>query len=143
MPEDYIEDDFNLAGLSATIPLYTEALDMILDLEFVTSDDEADSGRLHRSNTPSRSHLRMVEASAEVLYGLIHARFLLTKPGLIAMAERYELKEFGKCPRIGCGGCGVVPCGLFDSPGLDTMKMFCPRCSDVYHPKKVCLILLV
>ncbi|KAG0339355.1 casein kinase 2 regulatory subunit [Podila humilis] len=31
--EDFIEDDFNLTGLSSIVPFYKEALEMILDLE--------------------------------------------------------------------------------------------------------------
>lgn len=33
IPEDYIEDEFNLTGLSSIVPFYKEALQMILDLE--------------------------------------------------------------------------------------------------------------
>lgn len=31
--EDFIEDDFNLTGLSQLVPFYKEALEMILDVE--------------------------------------------------------------------------------------------------------------
>jgi casein kinase II subunit beta len=33
VPEAWIEDDFNLMGLSSQVPLYSLALDAILDLE--------------------------------------------------------------------------------------------------------------
>src|ERR1700749_394402 len=31
--EDFIEDDFNLTGLQAQVPMYKDALEMILDVE--------------------------------------------------------------------------------------------------------------
>ena len=31
--EDFIEDDFNLTGLSQLVPFYKEALEMMLDVE--------------------------------------------------------------------------------------------------------------
>lgn len=33
MGEDFIEDDFNLTGLSQLVPFYKEALEMVLDVE--------------------------------------------------------------------------------------------------------------
>jgi casein kinase II subunit beta len=123
VPEDFIEDDFNLTGLSNLVLLYNEALDMILDLEIEPQ--------------PSQSQMTLIESSAEMLYGLIHQRFLLTKQGLLMMAERFRNSEFGVCPREGCGGAPVVPCGRSDLPSVDTVKMFCVRCCDLYHPREV------
>ncbi|CAO0789298.1 unnamed protein product [Mucor circinelloides] len=33
VPEDFIDDDFNLTGLSSVVPYYTQALETILDME--------------------------------------------------------------------------------------------------------------
>ena len=38
------------------------------------------------------------------------------------------------CPRVYCVSCNVVPCGRSDLPGLDTVKLFCPNCNDIYIP---------
>lgn len=38
------------------------------------------------------------------------------------------------CPRVYCIGCNVVPCGRSDLPGLDTVKLFCSNCNDIYVP---------
>src|ERR1700691_1087862 len=48
--------------------------------------------------------------------------------------EKYEASIFGVCPRVYCLGCNVVPCGRSDLPGLDTVKLFCPNCNDIYIP---------
>ena len=33
-----------------------------------------------------------------------------------------------------CKGTNVVPCGRSDMPGIDTVKLFCPNCNDIYTP---------
>jgi len=48
--------------------------------------------------------------------------------------EKYENGLFGSCPRVYCVGCYVMPCGRSDMPGLDTVKLFCPNCNDIYVP---------
>ncbi|TFK43472.1 casein kinase II regulatory subunit-domain-containing protein [Crucibulum laeve] len=119
--EDFIEDDFNLTGLNAIVPFWKEAMEMVLDVE----PDE---------DTSKIPDVSIVESSAEMLYGLVHQRFILTRGGLQAMAEKYESGVFGSCPRVYCVGCNVVPCGRSDMPGVDTVKLFCPNCNDIYVP---------
>ncbi|EPQ30219.1 uncharacterized protein PFL1_02335 [Pseudozyma flocculosa PF-1] len=120
--EDFIEDDFNLTGLSALVPFYKEALEMILDVE----PPEEDSLKI--------PDVSIVESSAELLYGLIHQRYILTRQGLQQMVEKYEAGHFGYCPRVFCHSHPVLPCGRSDLPGLDTVKLFCPNCIDQYSP---------
>ncbi|KND02800.1 uncharacterized protein SPPG_01881 [Spizellomyces punctatus DAOM BR117] len=122
VPDDFVEDDFNLTGLPSNVSYYNEALDLILDLE--------------PEDTTHAPQMTVVESSAELLYGLIHARYILTKQGLQAMGDKYQNDLFGHCPRVLCGGCSVLPCGRSDQPGIDTVKMLCPRCGDLYHPKE-------
>ncbi|KAK9235938.1 casein kinase II regulatory subunit-domain-containing protein [Lipomyces kononenkoae] len=120
--EDFIEDGFNLTGLDSLVPFYKEALDMILDY-----DPDPDE--------PSRlPNMPVIENSAEQLYGLIHARFLLTRAGLTIMAEKYDLQHFGTCPRYLCHQTPVLPIGSSDLPGNDTVKLYCPSCADIYSP---------
>ncbi|KAM5540463.1 hypothetical protein V8D89_005921 [Ganoderma adspersum] len=119
--EDFIEDDFNLTGLNVMVPFWKEAMEMVLDME----PDE---------DTSKIPDVSIVEASAELLYGLCHQRYILTRAGLQAMVDKYEAGVFGSCPRVYCNGCNVVPCGRSDLPGLDTVKLFCPNCNDIYTP---------
>ncbi|GMK57634.1 hypothetical protein CspeluHIS016_0404680 [Cutaneotrichosporon spelunceum] len=119
--EDFIEDDFNLTGLQSLVPFWKEALEMMLDAEL---DEES-------ANIPDVS---IVESSAELLYGLVHQRFILTKPGLSMMLEKYEQGDFGLCPRVYCHSTHVLACGRSDMPGIDTVKLYCPNCGDIYSP---------
>ncbi|KIJ70028.1 hypothetical protein HYDPIDRAFT_23176 [Hydnomerulius pinastri MD-312] len=119
--EDFIEDDFNLTGLNVMVPFWKEAMEMVLDVE-----PDEDSSKI--------PDVSIVEASAELLYGLVHQRYILTRAGLQAMVDKYESAAFGVCPRVYCVGCNVVPCGRSDLPGIDTVKLYCPNCNDVYGP---------
>ncbi|KAF9226534.1 hypothetical protein BS17DRAFT_794026 [Gyrodon lividus] len=119
--EDFIEDDFNLTGLNTMVPFWKEAMEMVLDVE----PDE---------DTSKIPDVSIVEASAELLYGLVHQRYILTRAGLQAMVDKYESAAFGVCPRVYCVGCNVVPCGRSDLPGIDTVKLYCPNCNDIYGP---------
>ncbi|TVY50259.1 Casein kinase II subunit beta-1 [Lachnellula cervina] len=151
--EDFIEDDFNLTGLQTQVAMYKEALEMILDVEPEDDDDEDEEeeeeegdesieGEDHkvRRVAPDRRHHRMasdlsvIESSAEMLYGLIHQRFICSRAGIQQMSEKYELGHFGVCPRTYCEGVRTLPVGLSDVPGEDTVKLFCPSCLDVYVP---------
>ncbi|KAJ3382741.1 casein kinase 2 regulatory subunit [Lobulomyces angularis] len=122
VPEDFVEDDFNLTGLNAMVPMFNEALDTILDLELEVQ--------------PDQDEMQMIEESAELLYGMIHQRYIVTKQGLEVMANKFEHGAFGVCPRYLCGKCNVVPVGRSDKLGSETVKLFCARCLDVYTPKE-------
>ncbi|VAI25827.1 putative casein kinase II subunit beta-4 [Triticum dicoccoides] len=121
--DDYIQDDFNLCGLSAQVPYYDHALDLILDLEPVQGDVFADDQN------------ELIVASAEMLYGLIHARYILTTKGLAAMLEKFKNCDFGRCPRVSCSGQPCLPMGQSDIPRSSTVKIYCPKCEDLYYPR--------
>jgi casein kinase II subunit beta len=108
--EDYIHDEFNLTGLSADVPYFEFALDTILDVD--SPNGELRTGRgaplplshahsrplqtalvtFRRQSSPAADLLteeqqETVDAAAELLYGLIHARYILTTKGLNAMVR--------------------------------------------------------
>jgi casein kinase II subunit beta len=51
------------------------------------------------------------------------------------MAEKFRAVAYGRCPRVLCGGQPVLPVGLSDAPRASTVKLFCPKCEDVYYPR--------
>lgn len=125
---------------------------MILDVEPEDDDEEEEEeeededqsalgdGVAGRPSAERRHHSRMasdlsvIESSAEMLYGLIHQRFICSRAGIQQMSEKYELGHFGACPRTNCDQARTLPVGLSDIPGEDTVKLFCPSCLDVYVP---------
>ncbi|XP_049401144.1 putative casein kinase II subunit beta-4 [Solanum stenotomum] len=121
--DDYIQDDFNLCGLSGQVPYYDYALDLILDVESSHGD----------MFTEEQNEL--VESAAEMLYGLIHVRYILTSKGMAAMLEKYKNYDFGRCPRVYCSGQPCLPVGQSDIPRSSTVKIYCPKCEDIYYPR--------
>jgi casein kinase II subunit beta len=117
--EEYILDRFNLTGLNTEVPHYSTAYELITD----SLDTDLSDSLRHE-----------VELSSRHLYGLIHARFILTSRGLSKMMEKHKNAEFGRCPRVLCQHHPVLPVGLSDLPGLRSVMLYCPKCEDVYAP---------
>ncbi|KAJ3194025.1 casein kinase 2 regulatory subunit [Irineochytrium annulatum] len=117
--EEYILDRFNLTGLNTEVPHYTAAYELMTDS---LDEDLPDETRAE------------IEASSRHLYGLIHARFVITNRGLHKMFEKVRHAEFGRCPRVLCHNQHVLPVGMSDIPGVKSVMLYCPRCEDVYTP---------
>jgi len=118
--EDFILDRFNLTGLNNEVANYSQALDLITDN---LDDDIQDSLR------------GSLDIQARLLYGLIHARWIVTARGLAKMIEKYKRADFGRCPRVLCNSQPLLPVGLTDIPYEKSVKLYCGRCEDLYSPK--------
>lgn len=126
------------------MPFYKEALEMILDVEpgvlypsRASAEYQADNALSFASaedDAQKIPDMSIVESSAELLYGLIHQRYIITRQGLQQMVAKYESAHFGSCPRVYCNQTKVLPSGRSDLPGVDGVKLFCPTCLDTYTP---------
>ncbi|KAI8545521.1 hypothetical protein RHMOL_Rhmol07G0046200 [Rhododendron molle] len=142
--DEYIQDDFNLCGLSSQVPYYDYALDLILDVEsshgknftaFTLINSESLSCLPHSGDMFTEEQNELVESAAEMLYGMIHVRYILTTKGMAAMLEKYKNYDFGRCPRVYCCGQPCLPVGQSDIPRSSTVKIYCPKCEDIYYPR--------
>lgn len=145
--EEYLTDRFNLTGLNTEVHYYQHALDLVNDVFDLDCDDEMREA---------------IEKSARHLYGLVHARYIVTTRGLAKMVsvplkaphtqksnsrllthfplslpqlEKYKRADFGKCPRILCDQHPLLPMGMSDIPHQKPVKMYCAKCEDLYNPK--------
>ncbi|KAI8083270.1 casein kinase II regulatory subunit-domain-containing protein [Gilbertella persicaria] len=148
VPEDFIDDEFNLTGLSSIVPFYTQALELILDMESGELFDDEDEGDEEdkededdfwneKDKTPKKLKApdqSIIEHHAFMLYGLIHQRYLMTREGQKIMAERYANAQFGVCPRYYCYQSPVLPVGQYDEPNRESVYLYCPQCLDIYRP---------
>merc|ERR1712232_1527498 len=79
----------------------------------------------------------LVETAAQMLYGLIHSRFIMTSRGVAMMLEKYNGYVFGTCPMIQCEALNqaVLPIGISDLLRQSSAKVYCPHCKEIYYPK--------
>jgi len=137
--EDYLTDRFNLTGLNTDVQYYQYALDLVTDVFDLDCDDDM---------------REQIEKSARHLYGLVHARYITTTRGLAKMVgsievpattqhrmanavqlEKYKKCDFGKCPRVMCQNHPLLPTGMADLPHVQSVKLYCGKCEDLYNPK--------
>lgn len=69
------------------------------------------------------------------LYGLIHARFIISSRGLHMMRAKYLNGVFGACPRVLCDRQLVLPVGMSEDLSISRVKVYCPKCEEVYVPR--------
>lgn len=119
--EEYIRDKFNLTGLNQELNRISYLVDIITDVVCIDLELEKGQEELKRNTA--------------ILYGLIHARYILTPRGLNKMFEKYKNREFGLCPRVYCQLHPLLPIGLHDQLRYSSVKLYCAKCEEIYIPK--------
>jgi len=82
-----------------------------------TQNDTQNSASCWRISRWPQVHLKLARfldifQHATELYGLIHARYIMTPEGLAIMRERYLNGRFGNCPRVMCEKQNVLPIAI-------------------------------
>ena len=111
---DYMHDQFNLYGFNKKIHAFKEVLKHI------------ESEKRYDSAVPN------IDEWGIRLYGLIHAKYLMTKQGLEELHKKYESSTYDLCPNVNCRR-KCLPMGLSETIGESCIYMYCPFCGDLYH----------
>ncbi|GMM35615.1 casein kinase 2 regulatory subunit [Saccharomycopsis crataegensis] len=141
---EYITDRFNLTGLNNEVYNIQLAIDLITDncklsdIEDERGNDNEDEGEEDDDDEQEKRNQEYrdeMEYSARILYGLIHARYIITTRGLQKMYEKYKNGDFGYCPRVYCQLQPLLPVSMNDQLGHSPVKLYCANCEDLYNPK--------
>jgi len=121
---EFLENMFSYYGLRQKVPNFKQALEII-------------KGPYLRDDIRPKEWPSNIDEYGLCLYGLLHARFLLTESGLQKMRQKYCEADFHVCPRTLCRKTKCLPYGPSDDVGQSSLRIFCPKCRDIYaFPEK-------
>lgn len=109
----FIQSSVSYYGLNSIVPHFSRASSVI------------------KGHSLDMSRTQLVE-SCTLLYGLLHQRYVLSDDGMRRIHSKYQIGVYGKCPRVACKGKHLIPMGMYDEPGKDRVKCWCPSCHDIY-----------
>ncbi|KAK8892294.1 hypothetical protein M9Y10_029519 [Tritrichomonas musculus] len=123
VPISFASDSFNTYGLRIDQNYAKSAF-----MQLLGSEGESDSDYSFDSDSEDE-----IEKTTENIFGLVHARYIFTPEGLHKMYMKYVNGVFGICPRYKCSGQHLLPVGMSDLPGVDTVKLYCANCKQLYE----------
>ncbi|OHT08534.1 Casein kinase II subunit beta [Tritrichomonas foetus] len=121
IPEDYISDRFNVFGLNDEFQFFLICCDII-------------NGKTNL-NAIAHCNIREIREQLPYVYGMIHARYILSPEGLNAILDRYKTKVYGTCPRVYCQDEALLPIGPSSKLNESKVKTFCPVCREIFEPR--------
>lgn len=113
----FICDSFNLFGLEDAIPDVGAAVRRVLGDVHAdgagcrVSGTKASAGKKTTPGRKAGGDRDKQDTAAELLYGLAHARYVMTPAGVSKMFDKYAAGCFGYCPRVNCELSPVMPIG--------------------------------
>ena len=116
--EDFYLDKFNLTGLQSILH-FPICYDILTD----NSEIQEYSEHAHE----------LLERSTRHLYGMIHARYVLTLAGLRKIATKVKSGLYGYCHRDMCPKTPLIPVGISNKPYVGHVKGYCGHCQDIYN----------
>ena len=133
----FIKDKFNLIGLHKK---FCEELN-VKEENLTEKQFGQYLKHLYKSEAPTQEsladekYLQFVQDIVDV-YGMIHNRYIRTPEGLSKMFQKYLEGAFGNCPRALCDNQKCIPVGLSEKLRNSRVKIFCPKCDEVYMVQK-------
>ena len=119
--DDYFrQSTVSYYGLNTIVPHCTRATAVI-------------KGRSVDLSSLSKDQIEKLASSCRLLYGLLHQRYVTSEDGIRQLHAKVQRGVYGKCPRTACKGQHVIPMGLSIELGVDTVKLWCPKCHDIYN----------
>ena len=119
--ESWAGDWFNQHGIKDNFDRFDQAIELITEK------------KTKEWSYYTEEECKLIHSQAIRIYGLLHARWICQPKGMELMKEKYEKGFFGKCPRTLCDGCNLIPIGTTLVLRRHSVKLFCPKCYDIYR----------
>ncbi len=168
IPREFLSDGFNLVQLSTTVEKAVEAMKLrgeggVGGAPNINSDGSTsgkslykaalrlilkeDEGENSNSTLPVTYTPFQIQKAAEVLYTMVHARYVTSPRGLDTIRRMFKRNTdvgiepiFGRCSRINCNGMPLLPVGISDNydiggkggPCRKAMR-YCPSCNETFY----------
>ena len=166
IPREFLSDGFNLVQLASVVEKAVEAMKLRGEgnmapntnsdgsssgtslyknaLRLMLKEDETENSNSTLSSTYTPFQ---IQKAAEVLYTMVHARYVSSPRGLDTIRRMFKRNTdvgiepiFGRCCRINCNGMPLLPIGISDKfdiwgkggAGRKAMR-YCPSCNETFY----------
>jgi len=132
IPIGFFTDPFNAFGLEKV----KELEDLVTQYDWEDVVDILSCPKVVQEKSLEDRNFRNAFSGLRDAYGLFHSRFITTPRGLEMMREKFILKQYGTCQRYYCHFQAVLPVSLSPQLNKSPVKLYCPKCRDIQHPRE-------